>query len=223
MKNKKIDFFLEKENFDGLTRVNEFLKLEKKPYYLFIKRINHKYLYDAVDTIYNLQIMFKQPFILNKVTIRNILRNFLPYSFFLCLSYDDAIRLKKELYQNENLDMFIVVKKRENQNTSIFTYTNNFYNFNIDFYNDQNENEMVSFFEHYRIFLEKYFYKKSNIERENIKDLYGNNPVVLFDKLSLDEALFLIFYFNKKFPKLPIDLIPTETNLLLKKNKIKWT
>lgn len=223
MNDFKIPFFKKEENVNKLYRLNSAIQLDKRPYYLSIKKLNPDFIYDAVDIIYNLQNVFNQPFILNKKTIRNILRNFLPYNFFLCLSAEEAFKLKKELRQDENLDLFIVIKKREEKSISIFTYTNNFYNLDLNFYNNKNQNEVLDFFNYYWRFLEKNYYQRPKKSKNNIIELYGNYPVVIFDNLSLNEAILIIDHFNNRHPNLPIDLMMAETRLIQKKEKVKWT
>lgn len=218
----KNSFFNTETNLESIENINKKLNLDNRPYYLAIKKFNQEFLYDIVDTIYALQSDFNQPFLLSKGTIRNILKNFLPYIFFLSLSKEEAFRLKKELRINENWDLFIVIKKREHFGISVFTYTNNFFNLNLNFYSKVNQDSIVNFFQDYTSFLENNFYKKVSLETENITDLYGNRPVVLFDGLSIQQAILLIYYFSNRHQDLPIDLMLTETRILQKKEKVKW-
>lgn len=222
MNKRNIPFFENKVNISKLKNLNEKLNLDKRPYYLSIRKFNMEFVYELVNNIYNLQIIFNQPFILNKKTIFNILKNFLPYTFFLALSESEAIKLKKELKFNENLDLFLVIKKREEYGTSVFTYTNNFFHLNFNIFKSNSDHTVIDFFKDYSDFMDKNFYQKANITQETIMDFYGNYPVVLFTELSLDEALLIIYRFNRKHPNLVVDLMPTETRLLEKKEKIKW-
>lgn len=222
--NNKISFFYKEENIIKTKALEKKLDISNRPYYLSIKKINLDFLYDAVNLIYNLQSLYKQPFMLTKNTIKNILKNFLPYNFFLCLSAQEAFKLKKELYENEDFDFFLVAKKREEKGMSIFTYTNNFYNLNLEFYNNNNNvNHVLDFFKDYLQFYEKNYLHKPNIDEKGIIDLFGNYPVVLFDNLSLQEAILIVNYFNNKHPLIPIDLMMAETRIMMKKNKVKWT
>lgn len=219
----KQSFFNKPENIENVKRLDDKLSLDKRPYYLSIRKLNQEFFYDVVNLIYSLQSSFNQPYILSKSNIKNILKNFLPYTFFLALSAEEAFRLKKELRMNENWDLFIVIKKREDFGMSIFTYTNNFFNLNLNFYSKVNQDALVTFFEDYNKFLENNYFKSINLEKENITDFYANKPIVLFEGLSLQQALILIHYFNEKHPNLPIDLMTTETRILQKKEKVKWT
>lgn len=80
---------------------------------------------------------------------------------------------------------------------------------------------MVDFFQDYLFFLKENFNQISGVNKEDIIDLYDKNPVVLFEKLTLEEAILIINFFNSKYPYLPIDLMPTETRIMIKKEKVK--
>ncbi len=222
MNDAKTNFFIKEENKNKIIKLNNRLNIDKRPYYLSIKKIRNDSIHDAVDFISYLQIKYMQPFILNKRTIKNILKNFLPYTFFLCLSENEALELKRELYRNDSWDLFIVVKKREKQGICIFSYTNKFYELFLPHSNEWNNNVMVDFFQDYLFFLKENFNQISGVNKEDIIDLYDKNPVVLFEKLTLEEAILIINFFNSKYPYLPIDLMPTETRIMIKKEKVKW-
>lgn len=218
----KNDYFKKYINLVKLARLNQRLNLNDRHYYLSIKKFNPNFLYEIVNKIYYLQMKYQQPFLLNKSSIRSIFKYFLPYTFFLCLSREEAIKLKMELKDNENFDFFVVIKKREEKGISIFTYTDNFFEFGIDFYNEKNQDMVVDFFKFYKRFFDDNFYRETAFNQEKVKDLYGNFPVVLFENLNLDEAILILYYFFEKFPKLPIQLMMTETSVLMKKKKVKW-
>ncbi|MDE5767528.1 MAG: hypothetical protein K2H56_03160 [Malacoplasma sp.] len=59
----------------------------------------------------------------------------------------------------------------------------------------------------------------------NALEIYGTRPIILLSDLKLEESLFTTYFFQKKFPDLPFDLLITDTRSLQRQNgkvKPKW-
>ncbi|MDE7075464.1 MAG: hypothetical protein K2O21_02420, partial [Malacoplasma sp.] len=66
---------------------------------------------------------------------------------------------------------------------------------------------------------------EKNFSIHNTLEIYGTRPIILLSDLKIEEALFTTYFFQKKFPDLPFDLLITDTRSLQRQNgkvKPKW-
>lgn len=226
-------FFKSIFNKKILSSIKNKLNCDKRTYIVTIKAIldlfndpiNSPMIIDEItDIVHSLIISYKQPCFYSKSTINLILTYFLPYTFFIQVNEEEAIKIKNNLknYSEAIIDVFI--KKEKNPNFSIFTWTSNFYKLNIDFYSNYNQENSLNYFNFFSKFINNNYLDKK-ISIQDTLEIYGAKPIVLLSDLKIEEALFTTYFFQKKFPNLPFDLLITDTRSLQRQNgkvKPKW-
>ncbi|MCF0217988.1 MAG: hypothetical protein HUJ42_03030 [Malacoplasma sp.] len=208
----------------AIMRLKKTLNSDNRPYIITIKAIldffnepikDELIIDEITDIIHNLITSYKQPYYYLKSTIRQILTYSLPYSFFLVLSKSEALRIYSSLKKYNEAIVHAFIKKPENRDFTIISWTSNFYKIKPDFYSNYNQQIALEFFEFFSKFLKAnssntYDFFSPKIALEN----YGTNPIVLLKNLQLEEAICIVYHFQHNFNNLPFDLLITDTRSL---------
>lgn len=244
--NQKIPFLRRVSSIQNLGRIKKHLRIEERPYIITIKSLKtffnsdfnvleekervekENMVEELTDLIHNLIVSFKQPYFYTKKTIREILHNFLPYTFFISLTKEEAIRVLHNIKSYENTGLGVVealIRKEPVPDFSIFTWSSNFYELNKDFYSNFNQEASLHFFDFFSEFLIINYLSTKDLKTNEALEIYGIKPIVLLSQFKLEEAIYIIYHFQNKFNKLPFDFLLTDTRSLKRqKNKIqpKW-
>lgn len=222
----KKNFFENEKILKDLYNLDKKLNISYRPYYLFIRKINSEFVYEASNLLFELQFDYNQPYILTKNSISNILKFFLPFPFFLCLSKNEAISVKQKILENENLSAFVIAKKREPQNCCIYTFSDNYYDLDFNKIDKLDDNlimkQTMEFLDYYQNFKNENFLSYLTNYKKHLLDLLSNKPIIIFNELTLSQAIFIVNNFNQKLPDIWFDLLICEDNLLKRKSVNEW-
>ncbi|BAC44205.1 hypothetical protein D8X55_00740 [Malacoplasma penetrans] len=241
--NIKIPFWEKIKNKQNIERIKSKLELNERSYIVTIRslktlfntdfdlndrkeRVEKENMLDELtDLIHNLIVIFKQPYLYTKKTIREILDNFLPFTFFVSLTKEEAVRVFHNIKSYENSGLGVVetlIRKEANPDFSVFTWSSNFYDFDKDFYSNFHQENSLNFFNFFNDVVLDNYYDNKIFRAEDALEVYGTKPIVLLSDLKLEEAIYGIYHFQKKFSKqLPFDFLVTDTRSLKRqKNKV---
>lgn len=225
----KNSFFEKKEISLKLKELSKNLDLDNKQYIITISSITDDWndvvkseliIDEITDILYNMIVSYKQPYLYTKSTIRSILKNLLPYTFFLSLSKRDALKILNVLkkYDDANINAFIRYQK--DPNFSIFTWSNAFARKNQDFYANKNYSYSLNFFDEFSNFVNDNYSGQKILSMSNLLDLHETSPIILLSDLKLHESIFVIHMFTAKHQDLPFDLLINDTKSFKRKKSL---
>lgn len=217
----KNNFLEKKENAIKLQTLSNNLDLDTNKYIITISSITYDWnevvksdliIDEITDIIYNFIITYKQPYLYTKSTIRSILNNLLPFTFFLSLSKRDALKIINSFrkYDDANINAFVRLEKEPN--FSIFTWSNAYVRKNLDFYFNKTYSYTINFFDEFCSFVNDNYSGQKTLSLSNLLDVHETNPIILLSDLKLNEAIFIIHMFVTKHTNLPFDLLINDTS-----------
>ena len=186
--------FLEQEHvLKQIKLIEKEFEMDKRKYFLVIKRCNYTLIHDIALKIDKLQKELFQPFEISIPVIKEILVYYLPFTFLLCL---DSKEIKYAINELKKIDPDIYISI---QNSNVTT-------FSIILWNEKSvmwksfldENKYLDFAESYIKIVDSKEYSFREMNQKIILNLSKNEPLILFDNLTISEIIVLVNYLQSR-------------------------
>lgn len=193
---KRPEHFLNQNYIQNqIMLVEKNFNMGKRKYFLVIKKCNYSLIHDIALKIDKLQKELFQPFEVSVPVIKEILVYYLPFAFILCL---DAKEIKYVVNELKKIDPDIFISI-QNQNSSAFAII--LWNEKSNMWkNVLDENKYLDFANSYTQIVENNDkqYSSREINKKIILNLLRNQPLILFDNLTISEVIVIVNQLQRK-------------------------